>query len=146
MKAEGGAVRLPPGLKRGANRRPAGEDAAAAAIPPGRLTVVRPPAIYGPGDRETFAVFRIARASPVLPVLSPDGAKVAFTSAREGRRGHETAAFVAGVSDGKAAEAVEYLNVVRRRAAKTGVAAVEMDVTAAQVDDALSVMRQVVNA
>lgn len=32
VQAEGGAVRLPPGLKRGANMRPAGEDAAAGSL------------------------------------------------------------------------------------------------------------------
>lgn len=36
-----------------------------------RVTIVRPPAIYGPGDRETLRLFRLAASSPVLPVLSP---------------------------------------------------------------------------
>ncbi len=35
-----------------------------------RLTVVRPPAIYGPADRELLPVFLAAAASPVLPVIS----------------------------------------------------------------------------
>lgn len=48
----------------------AGEDAAAAIMPAARLTIVRPPAIYGPGDRETLAIFKAATRSPVLPVLS----------------------------------------------------------------------------
>ncbi|WP_308238196.1 hypothetical protein [Phenylobacterium sp. J367] len=34
-----------------------------------RLTVVRPPAIYGPGDRELLPLFQLAATSPVLPVL-----------------------------------------------------------------------------
>jgi nucleoside-diphosphate-sugar epimerase len=34
-----------------------------------RLTIVRPPAVYGPGDRETLKLFQLAEASPVLPVL-----------------------------------------------------------------------------
>ncbi len=38
------------------------------------------------------------------------------------------------VRDGKAAEAVEYINTVRRRAAKPGVDPASMNVTAAQVD------------
>ena len=50
----------------------AGEDAAAGLIAPERLTIVRPPAIYGPGDRETLAIFKAAAASPFLPVLSGD--------------------------------------------------------------------------
>jgi len=48
----------------------AGEVAAAAAVPAERLTIVRPPAIYGPGDRETFTVFKAAALSPILPVPS----------------------------------------------------------------------------
>lgn len=35
-----------------------------------RLTVARPPAIYGPGDRELLPVFQAADSLPVLPVLS----------------------------------------------------------------------------
>lgn len=35
------------------------------------LTVVRPPAIYGPGDLETLRLFQAAASSPVLPVLDP---------------------------------------------------------------------------
>jgi nucleoside-diphosphate-sugar epimerase len=37
-----------------------------------RVTIVRPPAIYGPGDRETLAIFQSAAKSPILPVLSAD--------------------------------------------------------------------------
>ncbi|HTI68163.1 MAG TPA: NAD(P)-dependent oxidoreductase [Caulobacteraceae bacterium] len=48
----------------------AAESAAAATLSPDRLAVVRPPAIYGPGDRETLTLFRAAASSPVLPVLS----------------------------------------------------------------------------
>jgi len=36
-----------------------------------RLSVVRPTAIYGPGDRETFALFAAAAAGRPLPVLHP---------------------------------------------------------------------------
>lgn len=36
-----------------------------------RLAVVRPPVIYGPGDRETLRIFQGAAASPVLPLLDP---------------------------------------------------------------------------
>lgn len=48
----------------------AGEDAAqiAYADAPGRLVIVRPPAIYGPGDRETLAIFKAA-SQPVIPVF-----------------------------------------------------------------------------
>jgi nucleoside-diphosphate-sugar epimerase len=43
-----------------------------------RLTVVRPPAIYGPGDRETFGFFQLAGVSPVLPLPGPAAARLAL--------------------------------------------------------------------
>ena len=43
-----------------------------------RLTVLRPPAIYGPGDRETLALFQLAGASPLLPLPGPDSARLAL--------------------------------------------------------------------
>lgn len=64
------AARSPELSAYGASKR-AGEVAAAEAFPPERLTIVRPPAIYGPGDRETFTIFKAAALSPVLPLLSP---------------------------------------------------------------------------
>ena len=51
----------------------AGETAVAERVPAERLTIVRPPAIYGPGDRETLAVFQAAALSPILPVPSAHG-------------------------------------------------------------------------
>jgi len=36
-----------------------------------RVTVVRPPAVYGPGDRETLRLFKLAASGPFLPVLDP---------------------------------------------------------------------------
>jgi nucleoside-diphosphate-sugar epimerase len=52
------------GSKRG------GEDAARE-IFGASLTIVRPPAIYGPGDVETLRLFKMASESAILPVLSP---------------------------------------------------------------------------
>lgn len=52
------------GSKRG------GEDAAREILGES-LTIVRPPAIYGPGDMETFRLFKMAASSAVLPVLDP---------------------------------------------------------------------------
>ena len=46
----------------------AGERAAAEVLGEG-LSIVRPPAIYGPGDLETLQIFRFAAASPLLPVF-----------------------------------------------------------------------------
>ena len=58
-----------PQLSNYAASKRAGEDVARQADP-GAL-IVRPPAIYGPGDTETLALFELAAKSPVLPVLSP---------------------------------------------------------------------------
>ncbi len=44
----------------------------------GRATIVRPPAIYGPGDRETLGLFRLASRSPVLPLPGDDDARLAL--------------------------------------------------------------------
>ena len=38
-----------------------------------RLTVARPCAIYGPGDRELLGVFQAADSLPLLPILSSSG-------------------------------------------------------------------------
>lgn len=59
-----------PQLSGYAGSKRAGE-AAAAEVLGARLTVVRPPAIYGPGDRETLAIFQAALTSPILPVFDP---------------------------------------------------------------------------
>lgn len=48
----------------------AGEDAARESLG-SRLGVVRPPALYGPGDVETLPLFQLAASSPVLPVFDP---------------------------------------------------------------------------
>jgi len=42
-----------------------------------RASVLRPPAVYGPGDRETLAFFQLARA-PVVPLLGPASARAAL--------------------------------------------------------------------
>ena len=43
-----------------------------------RLTILRPPAIYGPGDRETLGLSRLAATSPVLPVPDDPAARLAL--------------------------------------------------------------------
>ena len=50
-----------------------------------RLTVARPPVIYGPGDRETLRVFQAAATSPVLPLLHRD-ARVALVHVEDAAR------------------------------------------------------------
>ncbi|NQE64912.1 NAD-dependent epimerase/dehydratase [Caulobacter sp. RHG1] len=59
-----------PYLSNYAASKRAGEDAVLEALP--QALIVRPPAIYGPGDTETLALFELAAKSPFLPVLSPD--------------------------------------------------------------------------
>jgi nucleoside-diphosphate-sugar epimerase len=66
-----------PGLSDYAASKRAGE-AAAREVLGERLTVLRPPAIYGPGDRETLALFQLAGASPILPLPGPDSARLAL--------------------------------------------------------------------
>jgi uncharacterized protein YbjT (DUF2867 family) len=55
----------------------AGEDAMREILAE-RLTVLRPPAIYGPGDRATLGLFQLAASSPVLPVPSAPAARLAL--------------------------------------------------------------------
>jgi nucleoside-diphosphate-sugar epimerase len=59
-----------PQLSHYAASKRAGEDLAAQVLGDS-LSIVRPPVIYGPGDRETLQVFKAAARSPVLPVLDP---------------------------------------------------------------------------
>jgi nucleoside-diphosphate-sugar epimerase len=55
-----------------------GEDAAREILGE-RLMAVRPPAIYGPGDRETLALFKLAGASPIMPLPDDPSARLALT-------------------------------------------------------------------
>ncbi len=59
-----------PALSDYAASKRAGEEVARAVIGE-TLTIVRPPAIYGPGDMETLELFKVAQTSPWLPVLDP---------------------------------------------------------------------------
>lgn len=59
-----------PKLSAYAASKRAGEEAARRVLGD-RLTVLRPPAIYGPGDLETLGVFEAALRLPVAPVFDP---------------------------------------------------------------------------
>jgi len=59
-----------PSLSDYAASKRGGEEAAREVIGDA-LTIVRPPAIYGPGDMETLGLFKAAQNSPVLPALDP---------------------------------------------------------------------------
>ncbi len=67
-----------PHLSAYAASKAAGETAVREALPHSRLTIVRPPAIYGPGDRETLALFRSIARLPVLPSPGPASARLAL--------------------------------------------------------------------
>ena len=70
------AARQPQLSDYAASKRAGEEVARAAAVGP--LAVIRPPAIYGPGDRETLALFRLTGWSPLAPVPGDDRARLAL--------------------------------------------------------------------
>jgi nucleoside-diphosphate-sugar epimerase len=88
-----------PQLSPYAASKAAGEAAVRAALAPGRLTIVRPPAIYGPGDRETFALFQAAASLPALPVPGPAGSRFALIHAADA--GAQIAALAARPADAR---------------------------------------------
>lgn len=55
----------------------ASEAAVMDALGPERVSVLRPPAVYGPGDRETLAFFKLAQ-SRWVPLLGPASARIAL--------------------------------------------------------------------
>jgi nucleoside-diphosphate-sugar epimerase len=57
-----------PQLSAYASSKRGGEEVARALLAD-RATVIRPPAVYGPGDRETLRLFRLAASGFFLPVL-----------------------------------------------------------------------------
>ena len=67
-----------PQLSAYAASKAAGEAAVREVLAPERLTIVRPPAIYGPGDRETLALFKAIGGLPVLPAPGPAHARLAL--------------------------------------------------------------------
>lgn len=75
----------------------AGEAAMAEALGD-RLTIVRPCAIYGPGDREMLPVFQAAATVPVLPIFD-DRARVAMIHVEDAAL--QTVALAAAPSAGR---------------------------------------------
>ena len=67
-----------PHLSAYAASKAAGEAAVREVLPAGRLTILRPPAIYGPGDRETLALFRAVDRLPIAPLPGPASARLAM--------------------------------------------------------------------
>ena len=72
-----------PHLSAYAASKAAGEAAVREILPSERLTVVRPPAIYGPGDRETLALFRTVARLPIVPAPGPADARLALIHAAD---------------------------------------------------------------
>jgi len=62
----------------------AGEDLARALLGD-RVTIVRPPAIYGPGDRATLDIFQVAAHGLILPALGSES-KVALVHVHDAAR------------------------------------------------------------
>ena len=67
-----------PHLSAYAASKAAGEAAVREVLPAERLTILRPPAIYGPGDRETLALFRAAGRLPIAPLPGPASGRLAM--------------------------------------------------------------------
>ena len=90
-----------PGLSHYSASKAAGE-AAMRQVLADRLTVARPCAIYGPGDRELLSVFQAAAVSPILPLLG-ETARVAMIHVSD------AAAQVAGLAAAQPSGAVAAL-------------------------------------
>jgi len=88
-----------PRLSHYAASKRAGE-AAAAEVLGERLTIARPPAIYGPGDLETLQLFRAMARTPVFPTFHPE-ARIAVIHARDAAR--QIAALAGGMGAGRTA-------------------------------------------
>lgn len=71
-----------PHLSHYAASKRAGEGAAIAAYGGDDWCIVRPPAIYGPWDRETLSLFKAA-AGPVVPVLAGPDARLAMVQVED---------------------------------------------------------------
>ena len=75
------AAREPDLSPYGASKR-AGEARLSERAAPGGHVILRPGAVYGPGDRETLALFRAARL-PLQPILGRPGARLALIHAAD---------------------------------------------------------------
>jgi uncharacterized protein YbjT (DUF2867 family) len=70
-----------PELSAYAESKRAGEEALAVAFT-GRLSILRPPVIYGPWDRATLGIFRAATL-PLIPLPGPPEARIAMIHATD---------------------------------------------------------------
>ena len=67
-----------PGLSDYALTKRSGESKVRALLSEDRTLVVRPPAIYGPGDRATLPLFRMAAKRPIQLMIRPKGSRLAL--------------------------------------------------------------------
>lgn len=74
-----------PELSAYAASKRAGEDAAFEVLGRARVSVLRPPAIYGPGDRETLTFFQLALGA-LVPLPSRPAARFALIHAEDAAR------------------------------------------------------------
>jgi uncharacterized protein YbjT (DUF2867 family) len=93
-----------PDLSDYAASKRAGEEAARVVLG-ARLGVVRPPALYGPGDPETLPLFKLAARSPILPLLDSE-ARLALMHVEDAARqivamAEEATPFTAALSDSR---------------------------------------------
>lgn len=86
-----------PQISHYAESKRAGETAVRAVLGDA-ITVARPPAIYGPGDVETLALFKAVAKSPVAPVLNPK-ARIALIHVGDAAR--QIATMAAGAVTGR---------------------------------------------
>jgi uncharacterized protein YbjT (DUF2867 family) len=74
-----------PALSDYAASKAAGE-AAVRREAPGRAVILRPPALYGPADRETLGLFKLAATSPILPLWGRAEARLALAHVDDAAR------------------------------------------------------------
>lgn len=74
-----------PDLSDYAASKHAGEVVLLDRLPHDRISIVRPPAIYGPGDRETMVFFELA-AQKLVPVPGRPGARISLLHAEDAAR------------------------------------------------------------
>lgn len=74
-----------PDLSHYAASKRAGEEIVSAILPHDRLGIIRPPAIYGPGDQETLILFKLASGRVAL-LGQPKGSRLAVIHAEDAAR------------------------------------------------------------
>ncbi|MFD2264611.1 NAD-dependent epimerase/dehydratase family protein [Lacibacterium aquatile] len=74
-----------PELSHYAESKLAGEEMIRAILPEDRIGILRPPAIYGPGDKETLVLFKLA-SGRIAPLGQPQGSRLALIHAEDAAR------------------------------------------------------------